>query len=58
VLITKADLMPHFDFSIAESKAQLKKLNPNVELIEVSVKDSQSLEKVANWLAINLGGAA
>lgn len=58
VLITKADLMPHFDFSIEESKAQLKKLNPNVELIEVSIKDSQSLEKVANWLANHLGGKA
>ncbi|MEZ9197746.1 hydrogenase nickel incorporation protein HypB [Shewanella sp. 10N.286.54.B9] len=58
VLITKADLMPHFDFSIAESKAQLKKLNPNVELIEVSVKDGKSLENVVNWLAKNLQGAA
>ncbi|GIU27980.1 hydrogenase nickel incorporation protein HypB [Shewanella sp. MBTL60-007] len=50
VLITKSDLMPYFDFSMEESRAQLKKLNPNVELLEVSVKDPQSLIKVADWL--------
>ena len=53
VIISKADLMPHFDFSIEESKAQLKKLNPQVELIEVSVKDPQSLQQVVTWLTEN-----
>jgi hydrogenase nickel incorporation protein HypB len=58
VLITKCDLLPHFDFSIEESKAQLKKLNPNVELIEVSIKDTQSLRNVADWIAKHMGGNA
>ncbi|GIU26100.1 hydrogenase nickel incorporation protein HypB [Shewanella schlegeliana] len=55
VLITKSDLMPYFDFSMEESRAQLKKLNPNVELLEVSVKDPQSLIKVADWLLQQAG---
>lgn len=58
VLITKSDLMPHFDFSIEESKAQLKKLNPDIELIEVSIKDPKSMENVAKWFNKHLGGNA
>ena len=58
VLITKSDLMPHFDFSIEESKAQLKKLNPDIELIEVSIKDPKSMENVAKWFNNHLGGNA
>ncbi|MGZ9899413.1 hydrogenase nickel incorporation protein HypB [Shewanella gaetbuli] len=50
VLITKADLLPHFDFSIAEAKAQLLKLNPNAEVITVSVKQPETLRPVVDWL--------
>ncbi|MGS0674271.1 hydrogenase nickel incorporation protein HypB [Shewanella sp. 125m-1] len=58
VLITKSDLLPYFDFSIDEARSQLKKLNPNVELMEVSVKDPQSLNQVTAWLARHTGVAA
>ncbi|WP_299804737.1 hydrogenase nickel incorporation protein HypB [uncultured Shewanella sp.] len=58
VLITKSDLMPYFDFSMEESRAQLKKLNPNVELMEISVKEPQSLLQVAQWLARHKGVTA
>ncbi|MEZ9596791.1 hydrogenase nickel incorporation protein HypB [Shewanella sp. 10N.261.52.F9] len=50
VLVTKADLIEHFDFSIEEAKAQLHKLNPNVELMTVSVKQPESLLQVTDWL--------
>ncbi|WP_351088141.1 hydrogenase nickel incorporation protein HypB [Shewanella sp. S1-49-MNA-CIBAN-0167] len=49
VVITKSDLLPYFDFSIDEAKAQLSKLNPNVELLVVSVKDSDSMNTLATW---------
>tara|TARA_R110002050_G_scaffold51408_18_gene118261 strand:+ start:2084 stop:2773 length:690 start_codon:yes stop_codon:yes gene_type:complete len=49
VVITKSDLLPHFDFSIDEAKAQLSKLNPNVELLVVSVKNSDSMQALASW---------
>jgi|TARA_R110002126_G_scaffold26450_16_gene89345 hydrogenase nickel incorporation protein HypB len=49
VVITKSDLLPHFDFSIDEAKAQLSKLNPNVELLVVSVKNSDSMKALASW---------
>ncbi|WP_025820301.1 hydrogenase nickel incorporation protein HypB [Shewanella marina] len=53
VLVTKCDLMPYFDFSMDEARAQLKKLNPNVEIMEISVKDPQTLAPLCQWLADN-----
>ncbi|MCL1065614.1 hydrogenase nickel incorporation protein HypB [Shewanella olleyana] len=50
VLITKMDLAEHFDFSLVECRKQLEKLNPDVTLIPVSVKDAQSITAVANWI--------
>lgn len=50
VLITKADLLPHFDFDVEEAKAQVKKLNPKAEVMITSVKDSDSMQAFAQWL--------
>ncbi|WP_394201995.1 hydrogenase nickel incorporation protein HypB [Shewanella waksmanii] len=50
VLITKADLLPHFDFSVEEAKQQVKKLNPDAQVLTLSVKDSHSMREFANWL--------
>ncbi len=50
VLITKYDLLPHFDFNPDEVKAQVRKLNPDAEVITLSVKDSRSMADLARWL--------
>ncbi|MGS0680718.1 hydrogenase nickel incorporation protein HypB [Shewanella sp. 125m-7] len=55
VLITKSDLLPYFDFSIEEARAQLKKLNPHVELMQISVKEPQTLTQVTDWLSRHKG---
>ena len=54
VLITKCDLLPYFDFSIEEAKAQLKKLNPNIEVITLSTKDEATFAPLVKWLTSNL----
>jgi len=51
VVITKTDLLPYFDFNLEHAKAELYKLNPHVELIELSVKDATTFSPLANWLA-------
>lgn len=56
VLITKCDLLPYFDFNLDEARAQLKKLNPDTQIIEVSVKNSDSMYAVATWLKDNIRG--
>ncbi|WP_394495035.1 hydrogenase nickel incorporation protein HypB [Shewanella sp. ENK2] len=50
VLITKMDLAEHFDFSLLECRKQLQKLNPDVTLMPISIKEPQSITAVANWL--------
>ncbi len=50
VLITKTDLLPHFDFEIEEAKKAAGKLKPGVDLLEVSAKDPESVKRVAQWI--------
>lgn len=50
VLITKTDLLPYFDFDIEHEKIQAKKLNPKVEILEVSTKDETSIQAVISWI--------
>ena len=50
ILITKTDLLPHFDYDIEHEKAEARKIKPNVDIIEVNIKDSKSIEKVIAWI--------
>lgn len=50
ILFTKTDLLPYFDYDIEAQKAQARKLKPNVDILEVNIKDIESLKKVAQWI--------
>ena len=50
ILFTKTDLLPYFDYDIEAEKKMAKKLKPNVDILEVSTKDIQSIKKVAQWI--------
>ena len=50
VLITKTDLLPHFDFSVDNAKAAARKLKPGVDILEVSTKDLATVRKVIDWI--------
>ncbi len=50
VLITKTDLLPHFDFSVENAKKAARKIKPGVDVLEVSTKDPRSLKRVADWI--------
>lgn len=56
VLITKCDLLPYFDFNLTEARAQLHKLNPTTQIIEVSIKDGDSMRTVTQWFKDNIRG--
>ena len=51
VLLTKIDLLPHFDFDVERAKATARRLKPNVDILEVSSKDEQSVRRVLQWIA-------
>ncbi|WP_373019660.1 hydrogenase nickel incorporation protein HypB [Thiomicrorhabdus sp.] len=50
VLISKVDLMPHFDFDMQAAKAMARQLKPNVDILEISGKDPESIQRVVEWV--------
>lgn len=50
VLITKIDLLPHFDFDIEKAKTAARKLKPNVDILDISTKDPATIQKVIDWI--------
>lgn len=50
ILFTKTDLLPHFEYDIEKEKMEARKLKPNVDILEVSIKDKQSLQNVVDWI--------
>jgi hydrogenase nickel incorporation protein HypB len=55
VLITKTDLLPHFDYDIENDKKEARKLKPNVDILEVNIHDEESLKRVINWIEFKRG---
>jgi len=54
VLITKIDLLPHFDFSVERAKQAARKIKPGVDVLEVSTKDANSVKRVADWIKFKM----
>lgn len=50
VVITKCDLLPHFDFDVVDAKAHIRKLAPKADILMVSTKDEESLEAWCEWI--------
>jgi len=50
VLITKTDLLPYFDYDIEHEKAEARKIKPGVDILEVSMKDDASVQRVIEWI--------
>ncbi|WP_373070574.1 hydrogenase nickel incorporation protein HypB [Sulfurimonas sp.] len=54
ILFTKTDLLPYFEYDIEKEKEVARKLKPNVDILEVSTKDEDSLKKVASWIKFKM----
>lgn len=54
VLISKTDTMEFFDFDMEKAIANIKKLNPNAEIIAVSAKTGEGMEAFSNWIKISV----
>jgi len=50
ILITKTDLLPYIDYDVENEKEEARKLRPNVDILEVNIKDENSIQKVLNWI--------
>ncbi len=50
LLITKCDLLPHFDFSIDKAVKEARKLNPKVDVIEIDSKSGAGIDQWVSYL--------
>ncbi len=50
ILFTKTDLLPYFEYDIQKEKEYARKLNPSVDILEVSTKEEESIKKVIEWI--------
>jgi hydrogenase accessory protein HypB len=50
VVINKIDVLPYFDFDIEKCKKYIHERNPKAEVIEISAKTKEGLDKLAAWM--------
>jgi len=50
LLINKMDLLPHVDFDVEKTRKESLKINPNLEIIEISCKTGDGLSTWFGWL--------
>ena len=50
VLITKTDLLPYIDYDVEAEKKEARKLKPNVDILEINIKDDDSIKRVIEWI--------
>ncbi len=54
ILFTKTDLLPHFVYDMKREKEEARKIKPNVDILEVNIKDTASIQKVADWIKFKM----
>ncbi len=52
LLISKIDVLEHFDFDANAVISIAKKLNPNIEIFQISSKTGEGIEEWINWIRI------
>jgi len=50
VLIGKIDLLPHVDFAVAEAVANIRQVNADAPILQVSARSGQGLQDWYGWL--------
>ncbi|ASW43877.1 hydrogenase nickel incorporation protein HypB [Clostridium isatidis] len=50
VLINKIDVLNYFDFDLEACKERIKKLNPKAEIIPISARTGEGIDKFSDWL--------
>ncbi len=50
LLINKMDLLPHTDFDVDKVKKDSRSINPRLDIIEVSAKTGQGMDKWYEWI--------
>ena len=56
LLINKMDLLPYVDFNVERTRKESLKINPHLEIIEISCKTGDGLPFWFDWLREKVGG--
>jgi hydrogenase nickel incorporation protein HypB len=49
-IINKTDLLPYLDFEVAKAKEYAIQINPDLQFIELSVKNGEGMDQWYDWL--------
>jgi len=50
VLLTKCDLLPYTDFDIAQAEADIRRVNPDCEIIRTDTRGPTGIDRLAAWI--------
>jgi len=51
MLLNKCDLLPHLVFDVAQAEANARRVNPDIEIIQLSASSGAGMEDWLGWLA-------
>jgi hydrogenase nickel incorporation protein HypB len=54
LVVNKIDCLPYFDFDVGAMRQRTQKLNPEIEIFEVSAKTGEGIDAWAAWLKKNV----
>ena len=54
VVMTKVDLLPYVPFQIAQARENARRVQPDIEIIEVSCTTGEGLDRWYGWLEAHL----
>ncbi len=54
LLLNKIDLLPYVDFDVERFKEYARRVNPQIEIIEISCKTGQGLSDWVRWLELRI----
>jgi hydrogenase nickel incorporation protein HypB len=50
MVLNKIDLLPHLDFDVAQCIANARRVNPAIEVLQVSARSGEGLDAWIDWL--------
>lgn len=50
MVLTKTDLLPHLNFDMARCKAYARRVNPEIEIIELCANSGEGMSTWLDWL--------
>lgn len=54
MLLNKCDLLPYLNFDVEKTLANAKRVNPNIEILQVSATTGEGFEAWLEWLAVKI----